>query len=286
MEKVHLPTKIVRRLWKSVLGEKSWIQHTGDFRTKERYGLIPRANYAYGMLRAADNAKYFGYNEVTAIEFGVASGAGLMNLTDVASQITAETGVKFRIFGFDTGAGLPEVSGYKDHPELWNVGDFAMEDRPTLEKKLAGQATIIWGDIAQTIGSFVDTLTARAPVGFVSVDVDIYSGTISALKLFDGDISKYLPAVSMYFDDVTFFFANNWSGELAAINEFNEAHAERKIDRDRSLPTGRRHDGYPSWYNNMYACHFFDHPRRQRSLERSQMTIGTHAAFMTENALF
>ena len=79
-----LATRIKRRAWKQVFGEASWIYKTGDFRTKQRYGLIPRPNYAYGMLRAADCAKYFGHESVTVIEFGVASGAGLLNMTDLS----------------------------------------------------------------------------------------------------------------------------------------------------------------------------------------------------------
>ena len=279
-------TRVLRRLWTMALGERSWGSRTGDFRTRERYGLVGRPNYAYGMLRAADTARYFGHDQVTIVEFGVASGAGLINMSDLAGLISQETGVSFKIYGFDTGAGLPELRGPKDHPEIWNAGDFTMEDRATLERRLAGRATIIWGDIEQTIGPFVRELNPQVPVGFVSVDVDIYSATMSALKLFDGDVLNYLPAVSMYFDDVGFFFANHWAGELAAINEFNEAHALRKIDRDRSLPSDRRPGGPRSWYGHMYACHLLDHPRRQTSMPRSQLTINAHARFMTENALF
>jgi tRNA G46 methylase TrmB len=55
------------------------------------------------MLRVADVAKYFGKKCVTVIEFGVASGAGLLNMADVAPLIEEETGVKLRIAGFDTG---------------------------------------------------------------------------------------------------------------------------------------------------------------------------------------
>jgi hypothetical protein len=91
------------------LGRLAWIAKNGDFRTKGQYGLITRANYAYGMLRAADCAKYFGYRHVTAIEFGVASGAGLLNMADLSTVIEAETGIGFRVVGFDTGAGLPTV---------------------------------------------------------------------------------------------------------------------------------------------------------------------------------
>src|SRR6266481_2975933 len=115
-----LARKIQRKIWKQVLGETSWVSRNGDFRDRERYGLIGRSNYVYGMLRAADCAKYFGKQRVTAIEFGVASGAGLLNMADTAQLIESETGISFNIVGFDTGAGLPEVAGYKDHPEIWN----------------------------------------------------------------------------------------------------------------------------------------------------------------------
>jgi hypothetical protein len=131
-----LLTKVKRRAWKHVFGEASWIARTGNFRTKEQRGLIERANYAYGMLRAADCAKYFGHDEVTVVEFGVASGGGLTNMVDLAKIIEQETRVKFHIFGFDTGAGLPQIDGYKDHPEIWNPGDFTMEDRSGLEKSV------------------------------------------------------------------------------------------------------------------------------------------------------
>jgi hypothetical protein len=281
-----LLTRVKRRAWKQIFGEESWVLHTGDFRTKEQYGLINRANYAYGMLRAADCAKYFGFDKVTVIEFGVASGAGLLNLVDLAELIQVETEIEFHIFGFDTGAGLPQIQGYKDHPEIWNPGDFMMEDRISLEKRLDGKAQIVWGDIAGTIGAFMADLKADAPIGFISVDVDIYSGTKSALKVFDGPTELYIPAISMYFDDVSFFFANRWAGELAAIEEFNEQHALRKIDQDRSLKNGRRPGPLHGWYNRMYVCHMLDHPARQSSLARSHLTIKEHADFMSVRALF
>ena len=69
-----ISTKIRRRIWIQTFGTDSWVDRTGDFRTRESYGLISRANYVYGMLRAADCAKYFGHTSVTAVEMGVASG--------------------------------------------------------------------------------------------------------------------------------------------------------------------------------------------------------------------
>lgn len=274
-----------RKIWTRLLGERSWIDRHGSFRERERYGLIERSNYLYGMLRAADLAKYFGKKRVTVIEFGVASGAGLLNMISLASAIEKETGVELRIVGFDTGKGLPAVEGYKDHPELWNSGDFAMEDRDDLLRKIAGRAEIIWGNIADTIAPFTDTIDPASPVGFISIDVDIYSATKSALTCLLSRPEKYNPAVSMYFDDVSFFFANDWAGELLAINEFNDAHELRKIGPDRSLP-GHRHAKAATWYPAMYVCHILDHEARQKPRTRQELPIGAHAEFMASRFLF
>ena len=89
----------------------------------------------------------------------------------------------------------------------------------------------------------------------------------------------------MYFDDVTFFFANRWAGELAAIEEFNAENSSRKIDIDRSLPGGRRDPSAP-WYRNMYACHVLDHLARQRTRQRSELAIGAHHQFMSGQFLY
>lgn len=271
--------KVVTRLF----GEEFWIDRYGDFRTREHYGLIPRANYLYGMLRAADVAKYFGKKSVTVLEFGVASGAGLLNMADLAPLVEKETGVKLRLVGFDTGHGLPGVHGYKDHPEVWNPGDFATEDREALLRRLAGRAEMIWGNISDTVGPFTESVDPSAPIGFISVDVDLYSATKVALHCLESRPEKYNPAISMYFDDVNFFFANKWAGELAAIAEFNNEHDLRKIDQDRSL-YGRPYKG-ARWYSAMYVCHILDHEARQTSQQRQGLPIGAHFQFMASQRL-
>src|SRR5262245_35423030 len=159
-------------------------------------------------------AKYYGKKSVTVIEFGVASGAGLLNMIEIAPLIEMETGVRLRIVGFDTGKGLPSVEGYKDHPEFRRPGDFTTEDKESLVRRLDGRAQMIWGDIAKTVGPFTDAVDSTAPIGFVSIDVDLYSATTHALRCLTQSPEKYNPAVSVYFDDVTFFFANEWCGEL------------------------------------------------------------------------
>src|SRR5262249_45227850 len=156
---------------------------------------IQRPQYAYGVLRAADVARYFGLDAVTVCEFGVASGDGLVNLVDVAELVASETGITFRVLGFDTGAGLPPLQGFKEHPEIWSGGDFAMVDRDGLIQRTGGRAEVVFGDIAETVDAFVDSLTPTSPLGFASIDVDIYSGARSSLRSLLGPSEKLLPAV-------------------------------------------------------------------------------------------
>jgi hypothetical protein len=261
------------------------IERGDDFRQKERYGLIPRPAYAYGMLRAADLARFLGKRVVTVCEFGVATGNGLMAMVELAGQITAETGVQFRIVGLDTGEGLPEIGDYRDHPELWSAGDFAMTNKEELRKRVGGKAELIFGDIKDTVGGFVASLEESAPLGFVSIDVDIYSGAKSAMRSLLARPELYTPALSIYCDDVSFFFANRWCGELLAIEEFNAENSMRKIDQDRSLP-GPRPPQADAWYRCMFVCHILDHAVRCKPRQRSGLSIEDHYSFMKASSLF
>lgn len=266
--------------WKSRLQEEGSARG-GSVRQKEKFGLLVRPNYAYGMLRAADLASYLQLKQVTICEFGVATGNGLMAMIELAAQITAETGVKFRIVGFDTGEGLPPLEDYRDHPELCSPGDFSMVNRDELNARISGKAELIFGDIKDTITAFRDSLSSDCPIGFLSIDVDIYSATRSALQCLTGASNLYLPAISMYFDDVVFFFANRWCGEMRAIEEFNQENELRKIDHDYTLV--RRSAIKPAqWHNQMYVAHVFDLPLRMRSQERKPMDLKTHIDFMRQ----
>ena len=142
----------------SYVSHRARIQRAGDFRERESYGLISRPNYAYGMLRAADLARFLGKRAVTVCEFGVATGNGLMNMVELAPQISAETGVDIRVVGLDTGEGLPFVGDYRDHPELWSEGDFAMTNKDELSKRIGDKAELIFGDIKDTVDGFVASL--------------------------------------------------------------------------------------------------------------------------------
>jgi len=257
------------------------VKRRGTFREKEAYGVVDFPAYAYGLLKAADLARFAGKNKATVCEFGVATGNGLLNMVSLAEAVRAETGVDLRIVGFDAGEGLPTIDGFRDHPELWSVGDFRMTNRQELERRVDGRAELIFGDIKDTIDPFVAGLDPSAPLGFISIDVDVYSGAKSALRCLLGRSELYPPAVSVYCDDVQFFFANRWCGELRAIDEFNEENEKRKIDQDRSLP-GRRAELNAPWYRAMFVAHVLDHELRTQPRARSGLSLEDHLKFMRD----
>ena len=265
-----------------VLKERELAAASNDFRTRVRYDLKARPSYAFGLLAAADVARFCGASRITAIEFGVAEGGGLRNLAQLAESVTRETGVAIDIVGFDTGSGLPPLKDFRDHPEIWSAGDFSVHDRVAFDESLPEGARMLWGDIAETMSGFTAGLDEVAPVGFVSVDVDIYTSTRSALKLFLADSDKLLPVVVTYFDDtlggperIGSLFRNRWAGQLLAIDEFNAAHATRKIDVIRTL-RDRRPLHHEQWLRQTYGAHILDHPFRNRLAARDPFSMDGH----------
>ena len=250
----------------------AWAKAFGTVRQKERYNVLHRQTYAYGLFRAADIAKHYGKHSVTVCEFGVASGAGLLNMINLANKISTETKVDFRIVGFDSGEGLPELKGYKDHPEIWAAGDYPMPNRDELVEKIGDSAELMFGDIADTVSWFIATLDSKCPLGFISIDVDLYTSTKSVLRCLEARPELYNPAVSIYCDEVSFYVSNKWCGELAAIREFNAENNLRRIDTDRSLPGSRLfRDSF--WYKNMFVCHILDHEARNKQLPYGRLRL-------------
>ena len=263
----------------SVLQERSRVATNGDFRERVRYDLTPRAPYAFGLLAAADVARFFGVQTITAIEFGVADGAGLLDLCLLAADVTRCTGVGFEIFGFDTGQGLPPLNDYRDHPEIWTKGDFATTDKDAIERQLPPNASVIWGEVADTIGQFAVRLRPEAPIGFVAHDMDIYHSTKSALEIYRIDPHKILPVSLAYFDDtlgkptrIGSLMRNRWAGQLRAIEEFNAENEDRKIDVIRTLKY-RRPLYLEQWLEQIHAVHVLDHPARAVRAARSSLTM-------------
>jgi len=109
----------------------------GGTRAKIDFDLIVRQQFAFPMLYAADLARLRGYSTFTVLEFGVASGAGLLNMCQIADLVEKATGVRIKIAGFDTGTGMPKAVDYRDLPELWQQGDFKMDQTALPSESMA-----------------------------------------------------------------------------------------------------------------------------------------------------
>ena len=243
----------------------------GSVRSKIDHDLVIRQQFAFPLLYAADLAKLRGYKGFTAIEFGVASGAGLMNMSHIADMVERETGVQIKIVGFDTGTGMPPPLDYRDLPELWQAGDFKM-DEPALKAKLPTRCSLQLGQLQQTIPDFMASLTGDAPIGFVSIDVDYYSSTVEALKVFEFDAENYLPIVCTYLDDIIVNSISDWSGELLAINEFNLRTHMRKISPFPFLRPKRLFQR-ARWIDQIFLCHIHDHRLRQPGAIKTDIRV-------------
>jgi hypothetical protein len=261
------------RIWERIFRERLtepihlnllslWVMLFGTYRKKIDYDLIVRQQHAYSILKCADSAGQLGIKTVSLIEFGVASGGGLLNISKIAEKVTQATGVDFKIYGFDTGRGMPPAKDYRDHPELYQEGDFEM-NHEELSHRLSSNTKLIIGDIVNTLEEFLRYLPAEEPIGFVSLDVDYYSSAKDALKIFDGIPTQYLPITFIYLDDIAIENHNSWCGELLAIHEFNTNHELRKIEHHRFFETTRIFRR-ASWIKHIYFLHVLDHPQRQQ----------------------
>jgi len=223
-----------------------------SIRSIERWGAVDRPNYLTGVLAAADQAIREGVPEISVFEFGVAGGNGLLALQACAEAVERETGVRVRVFGFDTGAGLPDpCRDYRDHPDQWRAGDYRM-DVPALQKRLTKRTELRLGNVRETVPAFAEE--GHPPTGFVSCDVDFYSSARDVLRILSHPAQKKLQRVFLYFDDVDFTFNHRYAGELLAIQEFNDSNDLIKIDRWRGIRKGRVFPDQP-WLNSMFIAH-------------------------------
>lgn len=235
----------------------------GSFSAKVYFDLVVRQHTAYCLLRCARQARAQGLKTVTAVEFGVAAGAGLLNMAHIASRVTAVTGVTFNIVGFDTARGMPPPRDYRDHPDLYREGDFPM-DEAALRSVMPKNVNLVIGDLAETATAFLERLTPDAPLGYVCVDVDFYSSTKQALACLTGRADIYLPLTYVYLDDLEDEAHNSNCGELLAVKEFNAEVYPRVIERHAFL-RGYRIMKNARWIDHVFAYHVLDHPLRMQA---------------------
>lgn len=226
-----------------------------------RENRLGKASYALGVWIATLQAARLGIEQLKIFEFGVATGKGLFSLCEICRVMHESTGMEYEIFGFDSAEGMPALTGgYRDHPEIWFEGQFK-HDHDAIRVQLPSNARLVSGQIKDTLPAFcAEHLNHESPVGFVAVDVDLYSSTVEVFKLFGStDPEVYLPVTVAYFDDINDLLTNNaWCGEMLAIREWNEVHELRKIEEMRV----RQNHSPAGWHDHLYGYHVLDHPVR------------------------
>lgn len=217
---------------------------------------IDRPYYAYGLYQAALEASGLGIRKISAFEFGVAGGHGLILLEKLAEQITQLTGVEIETYGFDLGVGLPLPLDYRDTPYIWQAGFYKM-DADALRKKLK-KTELVLGNVELTVPKFVQR--DFAPLGFLAFDLDYYTSTNDAFKLFEVPTSKMLPRVFCYFDDIVGTDEElmcEYVGELLSIKEYNDKHPSSKIAKINGMFHKRAIKS--TWSDMIYVLHNFKH---------------------------
>jgi hypothetical protein len=229
----------------------------GSYEWRVEIGAVERPAYAYCVREAGRLAKRLGIPRVSVVEFGVAGGNGLLALEEHARRWSDLLGVDIEVYGFDTGTGLPTLSDYRDLPYHWQGGSFDM-DADALRRRLKS-AKLVLGNVDETLNSFVDEYDP-APIGAVMFDMDLYSSTVSGLRLFDVDEKSRLPRIFTYFDDIIGYevsLFSDYTGERLAMAEFNESHASQKISPAYHLSTR----ALAKWHHQIYIVHDFAHSR-------------------------
>lgn len=219
---------------------------------------VARPQYTWSLLHVGDIARTLGIERFTAIEFGVAGGNGLVALEAAAEDVKHHLGVDVDVVGFDHGVGLPEPKDHRDAPYLMQAGQFAM-DEARLRARLR-MATLHIGLVRDTLDGFVDA--RPAPIGFIAFDLDYYSSTVDAFRLFEAGPEHFLPRVLCYMDDVLGYPWGDSNGERRAILDFNASQERRVIDHLPGLQymTPPR-ESRARWLECMYLAHILDHPR-------------------------
>lgn len=229
----------------------------GSYETRLKMRAVDRPVYGWCTYFAAIEARALGYKAMTAIEFGVAGGTGLVNLCRHKKEVQKALGIEIVVVGFDTGTGLPASHDARDLRYFWPPGSFEM-DRAALEKRLNGQAELVLGDVADTVQSWRPR--EDAPIGAIMFDLDLYTSTMAAFQLFLKP--NVLPRIWCYFDDISGYPANAYTdriGEREAIREFNES-PERQWLNDHLSPA-YVFKGLP-WElkQDIYLYHRLSHP--------------------------
>jgi hypothetical protein len=231
----------------------------GTYPHRVEIGAVARPAYGYCLYQGCRLAKRLGIDRVSALEFGVAGGNGLLNLEYHAREIERSIGVKVDIFGFDNAVGLPPPIDFRDLPYHWQQGFYKM-DEAALRRRLQSSQLVL-GDVRETLKTFLD-VHKPAPIAAVVIDLDFYSSTATALELFSAMDDRFvLPRAFFYFDDIIGALSqlySDFTGERLAIREFNERCADRKFSPVYYLLAQK---AVAPWCHAIRVLHSFHHQR-------------------------
>jgi hypothetical protein len=201
-------------------------------------------------------AKALQIGKMSAVEFGVAGGNGLVALERLAGEVESLLGLGVDVFGFDAGSGMPPPVDHRDAPFSVREGQFDM-DVEELRARLR-RAELVLGLVGDTVHEFLQG--GHAPIGFVAFDLDYYSSTIDAFTVLEADSDRLLPRVLCYFAGVMWHPWTEFNGQRAAINNFNTSHERRKLSPLYGLKYSLPRSEYRRpWPEMMYVAEIFDH---------------------------
>jgi hypothetical protein len=260
---------MVKTTWLKIIGSprplrvtigRQIIQRFSLFSYRDRLQLcaIDRPHYGHCIYEAAQLAARLGYPKISVVEFGCGGGNGLLNAEmHIAEVAKIFPKVQIELYGFDMGTGLPPLKDYRDFPHYFRPGQYVMDPVAVRRKLTIGK--LVLGNVKDTCKTFFTDFNP-APIGCIFHDLDFYSSTCDAFTLFDANQKHFLPRVFMYFDDIignNTWLANEFAGEMLAIEEYNQRNVMRKIAKNQAIPRD-----YPdqSWKDQIYIYHDFEHP--------------------------
>jgi hypothetical protein len=248
------PASTLATIWRKV--------PLGSIELRCKFDAVEKPQYAFGVITAAKLARSLKIGKISVIEFGVGAGAGLLQMEKIAADVSRRLGIEIEVYGFDRAEGLPMPRDYRDVPYHWThhseVHDFRMSPQHLRAKLKSAQ--LVLGDVEETVATFYEKYRP-APIAFVAFDLDLYSSTAAALKIFETEQSSTLPRVITYFDDTVSAgdeMYNEFTGGLLGIREFNDRHPSMKLCKINGLYSTRYRKS--SWSDAVYVMHSFAHP--------------------------
>ena len=159
-------------------------------------------------------------------EFGVFKGYSFWHAQHIAGQLGF---YHMRFFGFDSFAGLPDVTqiDQTQHNEFYK-GQYSCS-RKQVEKNL-NQKGVDWERTHLIEGFFADSLTNETKekfglnqVALALIDCDLYASTVEVLSFLDGMIAD---GTILMFDDWNCFNQDPDRGQRRAFREFMDSQPE------------------------------------------------------------